>query len=67
MDTLQLQDAFQPYYAERPHTQDEKPATRARGRRCIRNKGAPRTLPVPIGSRDRRIGSGKALSGAVAI
>ncbi len=31
METLQLQDAFQPYYAERPHTQDEKPATRREG------------------------------------
>ena len=29
MATLQLQDAFQPYYAERPHTHDEKPVARA--------------------------------------
>jgi hypothetical protein len=28
MDTLQLQDAFEPYYAERPHTQDQRPANR---------------------------------------
>ena len=32
MDTLQLQDAFKPYYAERPHTQVEKPV--ARSERC---------------------------------